>query len=220
MKNLIFEDWGLIPYPEALNRQTNYFNEAIAAKSNNTGVTSRWIFCEHPPVLTTGKHGNRENLLYTQQDLESKNISLYETGRGGDITFHGPGQLVAYPILDLEEARMGLRSYIFFLEEIVIRTLAEYGIRGERVEGASGVWLDKNTSRERKICAVGVKSSRYITMHGLAFNINTDLSYFSLINPCGFIDKGVTSLEQEIGSKQSLEIIREKLCKHVLLLLK
>lgn len=211
MKKLYFEDWGMVDYDEALTRQRNLFEEALCAKSALLSINNRWIFCEHPPVITMGKHGKKTNLLLTEDLLEQHGIAYFETERGGDVTFHGPGQIVAYPILDLESLGIGLRQYIEYLEEIVIRTLADYGLKGERVAGASGVWLGKGTKDERKICAIGVKSSRFVTMHGFALNINTDLSYFSFIHPCGFTEKGVTSLQQELKKTISLESIKERL---------
>lgn len=219
MEALEFEELGLIAYGDALEIQQKYFDAALHLKQSGCQVHNRWLFCQHLPVITIGKHGKRSNLLFSEEELFKKGVDLVSTQRGGDVTFHGPGQLIAYPILDLEHYRMGLREYIHFLEEIVIRTIAEYGIIGERIEGASGVWLGKGTSAERKICAIGVKSSRYLTMHGLALNVNTNLSYFSLIHPCGFINKGVTSLEKETGEITDLKIVSDQMRKHVLQLL-
>lgn len=149
--------------------------------------------------------------------LSLKGIKLFEIERGGDVTYHGPGQLVVYPLIDLEAHHLGVKSYIHILEESVIRTIAHYGIKGERVEGATGVWIDAGTSHERKICAIGVKCSRFITMHGLALNVNTDLQQFSLINPCGFIDKGVTSIASEVGHpvnfKETARLLTDNLLK-------
>lgn len=214
MKDVYSVNWGRIPYREALSRQQHYFNQFLKAKEEGTLYLNRWISCEHNPVITLGKHANHANLLYSECDLSNRGVDVVATERGGDVTFHGPGQLVVYPIIDLENFNMGLRDYIHFLEEIVIRTIREYGLHGERVEGASGVWLGKGTPHERKICAIGVKSSRYVTMHGLALNINTDLSYFSLINPCGFWDKGVTSLQKETGQVMNVNDVNETLMKH------
>lgn len=157
------------------------------------------LLVEHPPVYTLGKSGRPENLLVGEQTLRALGAQFFHTDRGGDITFHGPGQIVCYPILDLERLDLGLREYIAALEEAVIRTVARYGIRAGRIAGASGVWIDPEGSTPRKICAIGVRSSRYVTMHGFALNVSTDLEWFTRINPCGFTDRGVTSIERETG---------------------
>lgn len=203
---LSFEDWGLIDYQKALERQQKLFSEALEQKQSGQKVQNRIIFCEHPHVLTLGKNADQQNVLFSEKILSEKGISLVRTERGGDVTYHGPGQLVVYPIIDLESFGRGLKQYIETLEEIVIQLLREeYKIRSERMPGATGIWLDtKNPALIRKIGAIGVKSSRYVTMHGLALNVNTDLSYFSLINPCGFIDKGVTSVARELNAPQDL----------------
>ncbi|MEG0948163.1 MAG: lipoyl(octanoyl) transferase LipB [Bacteroidales bacterium] len=215
MKKIEQIDLGIISYNDALRRQQCCFEEIVAAKiRKETPDSDYWISCEHLPVITCGKHAKKEHLLLSEADLALRGIELVATDRGGDVTFHGPGQLVVYPILDLEKYGLGLRAYIDLLEECVIRTLTDYDIVGERVTGAAGVWVEKGTVRERKICAIGVKSSRYVTMHGLALNINTDLSCFSLIHPCGFTDKGVTSLMQETGIKHNLREVSERLTKH------
>jgi lipoyl(octanoyl) transferase len=164
------------------------------------------LLCEHPHVITIGKHGKEQNLLFSEAFLKEKKVELFRSDRGGDITYHGPGQLIAYPIFDLETFGIGLKQYIRLLEEVMIKWLAQHHVAASRNEGATGVWLDTNRpAATRKIGAIGVRSSRYITMHGFALNINTDLSYFSLINPCGFIDKGVTSLRNETGLEVSIE---------------
>lgn len=170
------------------------------------------FFCEHLPVLTIGKSGKESNLLIPEEVLRERGVSFYHANRGGDITYHGPGQITGYPVFDLEYWHLGLRQYIHTLEDAIIRFLALYGLKGERLEGATGVWLDTEVSgRTRKVCAIGVKSSRFVTMHGFALNINTDLSYFSLINPCGFTDKGVTSLARELGEPQDFELAKSRL---------
>ena len=170
------------------------------------------FFCEHDPVLTIGKSGKETNLLIPEVSLRVRGVSLYHINRGGDITYHGPGQITGYPVFDLAYWSLGLRPYIELLEEVVIRFLALYGLRGERLAGATGVWLDPFVpGRARKICAIGVKSSRFVTMHGFALNINTDMSYFRLINPCGFTDKGVTSLAMELGEPQDFELAKQHL---------
>ena len=167
------------------------------------------IFVEHPHVYTLGKSGMENNLLLDYMQLQSRGASFYRIDRGGDITYHGPGQIVGYPIFDLEVIKIGLRDYIFKLEETIIMTLKDFGINAARLEGGTGVWLDPEIrGRARKICAIGVRVSRYVTMHGFAFNVNTDLAYFNNINPCGFTDKGVTSLSAELGAKQDIEQVK------------
>jgi len=204
-----YTDWGCIEYATAWHRQKELFDERVQAKMMAGNALQQLpdlaVFCEHPSVYTLGKSGIIENLLISNQQLAEKGVSFFKTDRGGDITYHGAGQIVVYPIFDLEHFHIGLKRYIHLLEEAVIRFLADYNLKGERLEGATGVWLDPDMpGKARKICAIGVKSSRYITMHGLALNINTDLSYFSFINPCGFVDKGVTSLEQETSLPHSI----------------
>ncbi len=167
------------------------------------------IFVEHPHVYTLGKSGSENNLLIDYIQLQAKDAEFFKTDRGGDITYHGPGQLVGYPIFDLESIKIGLKEYINRIEEAVILTISDFGLKGSRLEGATGVWLDPDKKgRTRKICAIGVKSSRFVTMHGFAFNVNTDLTYFDYINPCGYTDKGVTSLEKELGGKQDFGEIK------------
>ena len=207
-----FTDWGLIPYSTAYKKQKELFEQLLEAKSGNQNIHNTLIFCEHPPVITIGKNGKFSNLLYPENILKEKGVSLFHTDRGGDVTYHGPGQLVVYPIFDLDSFHLGLKSYIHLLEEAVIRLLTIYDIKAERLEGATGVWLDAgNPQKTRKICAIGVKTSRYVTMHGLALNINTDLNYFHFINPCGFIDKGVTSMQMELGKEIDLQTIKKQL---------
>lgn len=200
-----FQDLGRITYEEALHIQTDAFESLLLAKSNGSAGENKLFFCEHNPVFTIGKSGLASNLLVAENQLKEKGISFYHTNRGGDITYHGPGQITGYPVLDLEQFRIGLKQYIDLLEEGIIRFLSLYDLKGERLKGATGVWLEPDTSRARKICAIGVKSSRFVTMHGFALNIQTDLSYFSLINPCGFTDKGVTSLAKEMNRKIDFE---------------
>ena len=198
--SMIVEHWGTIDYQKAWDRQTVLFDTIINQKIANQTTTSCLVFCEHPHVYTLGKSGHSENMLYNPY-----NVPLVRTNRGGDITYHGPGQIVGYPIFDLDTFHLGLKDYIYKVEEAVILTLAHYGITSTRLEHATGVWLDvESTTRCRKICAIGVKSSRFVTMHGFALNVNTDLTYFKNINPCGFTDKGVTSMEQELGRKLEL----------------
>lgn len=212
MDNFRFEDWGRIAYADALEKQTAAFESLLESKRTGSPASNRLIFCEHEPVLTIGKHGRDANLLVPEELLRRRGVGLYRVGRGGDITYHGPGQITGYPVFDLEGFGLGLRQYIATLEEAVIRLLAGYGIRGERLAGAAGVWIDAGIpGKARKICAVGVKSSRFVTMHGFALNINTDLDYFSLIHPCGFTDKGVTSLARELGAPQDFDAAKTRL---------
>jgi lipoyl(octanoyl) transferase len=200
-------DLGLSEYGQTWERQELLMKGILDQKMANQALpeTERSVtpgyllFVEHPPVYTLGKSGEKHNLLLSSTQLADKKVSFYQTNRGGDITFHGPGQLVGYPILDLENFGMGLRQYIYSVEEAIIRALAQYGIVSSRDPEATGVWLDVGLPTARKICAIGVKSSRFVTMHGFALNVNTDLDYFRYINPCGFIDKGVTSMEKELG---------------------
>lgn len=188
-------DMERIEYYTMLELQRKVFREMVERKRSGSGAGKETIFIvEHDPVITLGKHAHHENLLLSEEALKAKGITCFDIERGGDITYHGPGQLVIYPLIDLEAHKIGVKEYAHILEEAVIRTIADYGIKGDRVEGASGVWIDTGTPRERKICALGVKCSRFVTMHGLALNVNTDMSGFSLINPCGFVDKGVTSM--------------------------
>lgn len=212
MESFRFNDLGLIAYEEALAIQTAAFDALIECKQKGTAGCNRLYFCEHLPVLTIGKHGNADNLLVTGRLLEQRHIGLYRVERGGDITYHGPGQITGYPVFDLDFFGLGLKQYIGRLEEAVIRFLSLYGVRGERMAGATGVWIDAQHPRKaRKVCAIGVKSSRFVTMHGFALNINTDLDYFSLINPCGFVDKGVTSLAKELGVPQDFDEAKKRL---------
>lgn len=208
--NLQFEDWGLISYEEAWSKQTQLFNELITLKLAGKPYVNRIILCEHPHVYTLGKSGKANNMLLNEIQLKSLGATLFYIDRGGDITYHGPGQLVCYPIINLEDFNLGLKGYIHKLEEIVISICDSYGIIAGRMDGATGVWLDVNCTAARKICAIGVRSSHFVTMHGLALNVNTDLRYFSYINPCGFIDKGVTSLEKELNSEMNMNEVKER----------
>ena len=205
MPEVIFKDLGLIDYKEAWDYQEKLFAETIDQKiqirnGNTELVTKNYLlFCEHPHVYTLGKSGSVDHLLLNEVQLEENNANFYKINRGGDITYHGPGQLVGYPIFDLDHFFSDIHKYLRFLEQAVIDTLAEYDVVGDRMDGLTGVWIDANTPKARKICAMGVKSSRWVTMHGIGFNINSDLSYFSNIIPCGIDDKAVTSLKQELG---------------------
>lgn len=207
-----YRDLGLIEYAEAWTLQTELFDRSVEAKKNGKQTENTLLFCEHPHVLTLGKSAQENNVLFDEEFLRQKGVSLFHVDRGGDVTYHGQGQLVGYPIFDLDSFGVGLKQYVHVLEDIVIRLLAMYDIKGERLEGATGVWLDvENPMRCRKICAIGVRSSRYITMHGFALNVNTDLSYFSLINPCGFVDKGVTSMQKELDRELDMEVVKQQM---------
>ncbi len=214
---VVYQDIGLKDYKEAWDYQEKIFRTLVLAKSGSvegspdSGETpeGHLVFVEHPHVYTLGKSGSENNLLIDYIQLRAKEAQFFHTDRGGDITYHGPGQIVGYPIFDLDRLGIGLKEYIGGLEEAVIQTIATFGLIGSRLHGATGVWLDpEKAGKARKICAIGVKASRYITMHGFAFNVNTDLSYFNYINPCGFTDRGVTSLELELGDKQDIESIK------------
>lgn len=198
MDTIQVSDLGVASYKPVWQQQEQLFQEAQVQKIAGKQVSQHLLLVEHPHVYTLGKSGVEANLLVSTVELHKAHAEFIKVNRGGDITYHGPGQLVVYPILDLEQFSFGVKDYIHRLEEVVINTIAEYGIKGERLEGATGVWLDTEGKNPRKICAIGVKCSRYITMHGLALNVNTNLDYFNYINPCGFVDKGVTSIKKEI----------------------
>lgn len=209
---MIYEDLKTIEYGKAWEYQQDLFAKNISLKNSGLSTVNHLLFCEHPHTITIGRNGKKENLLYQEHFLNERGVTLFQIDRGGDVTYHGFGQLVAYPIFDLETYQIGLRQYIFNIEEIIIRLLQSYNIQSERLDGAAGVWIDTATpSLTRKIAAIGVRSSRFITMHGLALNVNTDLSYFSLINPCGFIDKGVTSMQKELGHSVDMEEVKQRM---------
>lgn len=211
MKNIILTDWGTIDYREAWRRQEDIFDRQIDNKQNKLPTENNLIFCEHPHVYTIGKSGNAGNML-----IDDGTVPVYRTDRGGDITYHGFGQIVGYPVFDLESLGIGLREYITRLEEAVIRLLDDYDIEGGHYAEGTGVWIDTALpSKTRKICAIGVRSSRYVTMHGFALNVNTDLSYFGRINPCGFTDRGVTSMKKELGKSLDIDEVKQKLFKHI-----
>jgi lipoyl(octanoyl) transferase len=210
-----FVDWKKIAYSEALDRQTNLFNSKVAQKLNGEeNISQDFILCEHNNVYTLGKHGKDSNLLVNDEFLKQINAEVYHINRGGDITYHGPGQITGYPSLDLESMGLGIRDYIHTLEQMVINLMKDYDVECERLQGATGVWIEAHTKKARKICAIGVKVSRGITMHGFAFNVNTDLNYFSYINPCGFVDKGVTSMQKELHQAVDIERIKHELYNH------
>ncbi|MDE6769867.1 MAG: lipoyl(octanoyl) transferase LipB [Muribaculaceae bacterium] len=220
MSKITVRDLGVMAYDEAWELQHTLFDAMVSAKKEHRETGDECILIvEHPPVITLGKHAKAANLLLSDEELAKRGVECRRIERGGDITFHGPGQIVMYPILDLERHGLGVKNYVNLLEEAVIRTIAKYGIIGERVDGASGVWIGKDTARERKICALGVKCSRFCTMHGLALNVNTDLRGFSMINPCGFIDKGVTSMSVETGRDLDIAKVKSELSSEFLKLL-
>lgn len=207
MDNIIFTDWGTIDYKEAWDKQEDIFNRQIENKKQYLPTENRLIFCEHPHVYTIGKSGNAGNML-----IDDGTVPIYRTNRGGDITYHGYGQIVGYPIFDLENLNIGLKEYIFKLEKAVIALLDLYGIKGEHYPEGTGVWIDTaSEAKARKICAIGVKSSRFVTMHGFALNVNSDLSYFSRINPCGFTNRGVSSMQKELGTTLDMEEVKSRL---------
>lgn len=219
-----FRHLGLIDYKEAWDYQDKLFTATLDIKVKNraagpdeqTPTPNYLLFCQHPHVYTLGKSGHEEHLLLNQEGLQAKGATYYKINRGGDITYHGPGQIVGYPILDLENYFTDIHKYLRFLEEAIILTLADYGVSAGRIAGLTGVWLDHEAQRNpRKICAMGVKCSRWVTMHGFAFNINTDLDYFNNIVPCGISDKAVTSLAKELGHEVPLAEVEEKLLKHL-----
>jgi lipoyl(octanoyl) transferase len=232
MKQVTFIDLGQMDYKQAWDYQEKLFNEIVEIKMNNRKLATTansqlttpdsqvltpnyLLFCEHPHVYTLGNSGNKEHLLIDEQQLDEKKATYYKINRGGDITYHGPGQIVGYPILDLDNFFTDIHKYLRYLEEMVIRTLAEYGISSERSLGETGVWLDVETPlKARKICAMGVRASRWVTMHGFALNVNVDLGYFGNIVPCGIADKAVTSMDKELGRKVDEKEVKQKLKKH------
>ncbi len=219
-RKVFFRNIGVKDYKAAWDFQEELFNDIINTKTHNRSLsvnlqkpTSNYLlFVEHPHVYTLGKSGSDNNLLLNIIELKAKNASFYRIDRGGDITYHGPGQIVCYPILDLENFSLGLHQYVYNLEEAIIKTLEDYNIKASRFEGATGVWLDAEKPHlARKICAIGIRTSRWVSMHGLAFNVNTELEYFNYINPCGFTDKKATSMQNEIGQKINTDEVRNKL---------
>lgn len=212
MRNFNYEDVGIKDYKACWDYQEEILNSIVSQKKA-TGLPvreNRFLLVEHPHVYTLGKSGDENNLLVHGDFLKKIDAVFYKINRGGDITYHGPGQLVGYPIIDLEYYKIGVRQYIEKMEEAIIATIAEYGLEGSRKEDATGVWLDaEKPAKARKICAIGVRVSRFVTMHGFALNVNTDLRYFSYINPCGFLSTGVTSLERELGRKADMQEVKE-----------
>jgi len=220
-KQVIVKDLGNKDYKETWDYQESLFEEIVAQKTNNKAngttlpTTNYFLFVEHPHVYTLGKSGHIENLLIDEEGLKNKGATFYKINRGGDITYHGPGQIVGYPILDLENFFTDIHKYLRSLEEVIIRTLSDYGLKGERSEGETGVWLDVGTPFARKICAMGVRCSRWVTMHGFALNVNTDLGYFDNIIPCGIRGKAVTSLNVELAKdKVDLQDVKQRILTH------
>jgi lipoyl(octanoyl) transferase len=223
-KKVEFRHLGLIDYKQAWDYQEKLFSEIIDTKIKNRSLPEEaqlptynyLLFCQHPHVYTLGKSGSEDHLLLSNNGLKEKEATFYKINRGGDITYHGPGQIVGYPILDLDNFFTDIHKYLRLLEEAVIMTMADYGIEGGRIEGLTGVWIDfEKQLNPRKICALGVKSSRWVTMHGFAFNVNTDLVYFNNIIPCGIQDKAVTSLEKELGKALDMKEVEDKLKLHI-----
>ena len=219
-KNILLKDLSVKDYKETWDFQTELLQEIVDTKINNRrknlqySTKNHFLFVEHPHVYTLGKSGDLNNLLLNENQLKEKGATFYKINRGGDITYHGPGQIVGYPILDLENFFTDIHKYLRLLEETIILTIAEYGLKGTRSEGETGVWLDVGTPFARKICAMGIRSSRWVTMHGFALNVNTNLGYFDNIIPCGIRGKAVASLESELGKKIDLEEVKSKILKH------
>ena len=220
-KKVAVQELGIKDYKDTWDFQEEIFQEIVQQKSKNrkeqTQVPTHnyFLYVEHPHVYTLGKSGDFSNLLISEKELAAKNATFYKVNRGGDITYHGPGQIVGYPILDLDNFFTDIHKYLRFLEEMVIRTLAEYGLKAERSKGETGVWLDVGTPFARKICAMGVRASRWVTMHGFALNVNADLGYFDNMIPCGIKGKAVTSLNVELGKAEvNIAEVKEKLLKH------
>ena len=225
-KKVYFQDLGLIDYKKCWDYQESLFANILKTKSDNRKTISQkktknhLLFCEHPHVYTLGKNGDKKNLLISESSLKMRGASFYKINRGGDITYHGPGQIVGYPILDLDNFFTDVEKYLRLLEEAIIMTLKEFGLNGERSLGETGVWFDVGTRNARKICALGVKSSRWVTMHGFALNVNSDLSYFTNIVPCGIQGKSVTSLAKELGKKIDCNTVKQKLKQNLAFLFK
>ena len=219
-KKLIIKDLGKISYQYGLNEQEKYFSEIIKIKKSNykkeklLKTDNFLLFVEHYPVFTLGKSGDINNLLTNKEFLTENKIDFFKTNRGGDITFHGPGQIVVYPILDLDNFFTDIHKYLRTLEEVIIATLSDYGILGFRIDGQTGVWVGKDKFPAQKICAFGVRASRWVTMHGMSLNVNTNLDYFKYIVPCGINDKGVTSIKEELGRKVLLSEVKKRIVRH------
>lgn len=218
---IILKDLESIDYKLAWKKQEKLFDQIVTTKQSNEKLSENeqqqtpnyLLFCEHPHVYTLGKSGEQQNLLIPDEFLKKIGATFYKINRGGDITYHGPGQLVGYPIFDMDNFKLQVKSYIYKLEEVIIRTLNHFAITASRLNGATGVWLNTNTPQERKICAIGVRTSRWVTMHGFALNVSTNLDYFNYINPCGFTTKGVTSMEKELGQTPDMTKVKQEVVK-------
>ena len=224
MKRVLYRDLGRMGYSECWALQLSEFERMLARKresdyqaqkSDDSACMGELLLVEHDHVYTLGKSGKQQNMLVSEEYLRSIGAEFFHIDRGGDVTYHGPGQIVGYPILDLEQVGISLRDYIDSLEESIIGVCREWGVEAGRIAGASGVWIEPESARARKICAIGVRASRYVTMHGFAMNVKTDLKYFNHINPCGFVDRGVTSLEKELAREVDIETVKSQIVKHL-----
>ncbi len=224
MKRVLYRDLGRMGYSECWALQLSEFERMLARKresdyqalkSDDSACMGELLLVEHDHVYTLGKSGKQQNMLVSEEYLRSIGAEFFHIDRGGDVTYHGPGQIVGYPILDLEQVGISLRDYIDSLEESIIGVCREWGVEAGRIAGASGVWIEPKSARARKICAIGVRASRYVTMHGFAMNVKTDLKYFNHINPCGFVDRGVTSLEKELAREVDIETVKSQIVKHL-----
>lgn len=208
MKKTVFLDLGLADYRSVWQKQEELMDGIKARKSKGETTSNYLLFVEHPHVYTLGKSGDAANMLINSIQIQAKQAEFVKVDRGGDITYHGPGQLVVYPIVDMDNFGLGVKDYVNRLEEVVIQSIGEYGIQGERLAGATGVWLESTGAKARKICAIGIRCSRFVTMHGFALNVNTDMNYFNYIHPCGFVDKGVTSMARELEHTLVMEEVK------------
>ena len=219
MKRVLYRDLGRMGYSECWDLQLSLFERMLSwkreGKAQSQENAGELLLVEHDHVYTLGKSGKQQNMLISEEYLRQIGAEFFHIDRGGDITYHGPGQIVGYPILDLEQVGISLRDYIDSIEESIIGVCGQWGIEAGRIAGASGVWIEPDSPRARKICAIGVRASRYVTMHGFAMNVKTDLKYFNHINPCGFVDRGVTSLEKELGHEVDFEMVKFQIVKHL-----
>ena len=219
MKRVLYRDLGRMGYSECWDLQLSLFERMLSwkreGKVQSQENAGELLLVEHDHVYTLGKSGKQQNMLISEEYLRQIGAEFFHIDRGGDITYHGPGQIVGYPILDLEQVGISLRDYIDSIEESIIGVCGQWGIEAGRIAGASGVWIEPDSPRARKICAIGVRASRYVTMHGFAMNVKTDLKYFNHINPCGFVDRGVTSLEKELGHEVDFEMVKSQIVKHL-----
>ena len=219
MKRVLYRDLGRMGYSECWDFQLSLFERMLSwkreGKAQSQENAGELLLVEHDHVYTLGKSGKQQNMLISDEYLRQIGAEFFHIDRGGDITYHGPGQIVGYPILDLEQVGISLRDYIDSIEESIIGVCGQWGIEAGRIAGASGVWIEPDSPRARKICAIGVRASRYVTMHGFAMNVKTDLKYFNHINPCGFVDRGVTSLEKELGHEVDFEMVKSQIVKHL-----